>query len=452
MKKSDPLLELLSSASQVGQLDSEGSFTIAGEAAIGKLASFQLPRSSAWILKMVQAAVSAQAPELRIAQSNETTTFVFQPQVDFELGALKEALLSPQIQGSPPTRHLAVGLRAVGFGDGRAFTLAFDQGNQRTILGWNNQQLVQRAEALEKDSPPTIYLGVAFPESDQGRSLGGLTKSKGRATTEYLEVARHCDCCPIALYLDGRRIDALQAPPPDEAEGNTAILSLGWAPHSPTQRVPPLRVPPGTQLQQPKWRPTDKFTDERVFLLDGDLGNTQANCIIKLRYGYKVQSHRSKHKSFAFQAISRRSYYNWVKDGVICYRRASGYKSSPISFEIYLSADDIPTDISGFHLQSSEELTRRETLAREQVLFQAENTLLAIDQHIPKPFGVHSAIAGAVTLGVTLMAPFTAGKSLLGTFMLFNLAVSAYDKKKIMDDCQYHLRRTTDRLKNPDPF
>ncbi|MCA9776424.1 MAG: hypothetical protein KC800_06905 [Candidatus Eremiobacteraeota bacterium] len=452
MKNQDPLQLLLQEAGNVGRLDSEGSFTISGDAALGKLANFQLPRKSAWILKIVQAAVTAEAAALSISQSNETTTFVFYPEMEFGVDELKEALLSPGLVGPRPVQHLAVGLRAVGFGDGRAFTLALDRQGVRTYFGWNGKELAQRAEALPPEAPPRLTLGVAFPPEDMGRSLGGLAKGKGRATEEYQEIVSNGEVCPIPLLFDGRRIDTMQAPHPDETLGNTATLSVGWTPYSEADGVPPLDLPKGMPERSTTWRPTDKFTDSRVFFFDGDLKQTHTKCIVKLRYGYKVESHRSKHRSFKFQSLKRRSFYAWVKDGVICHREVSKIPVTPISFEVYLSADGLQTDLTGFQIKEDAEYVRRATLGKEQICFQVENTLHALQEHIPRPFSLHAATYGAVGLVFTLVAPMTVGKSLVGAFAFVGLALSAYDKKQIMDDCAHHLRRLTDKLRhNPRP-
>jgi hypothetical protein len=451
MKTQDPLQKLLQSASQVGTLDSEGSFTISGDVAVGKLAKFQLPRTSAWILKIVQSAVTANATFLSIAQSNETTTFVFHPATEFEVEQLKEALLSPQLLGPKAVQHLAVGLRAVGFGDGRAFTLALDKGDVRTYFGWNGKQLSQRVETLPSAGPPKLTLGVAFPQEDLGRSLGGLIKSKGRATSEYREIVSNGEVCPIPLLFDGRRMDSLQAPHPDETPGNTATLSVGWTPFSHAASFPDLMLPKGLPQVSSTWRPTDKFTDNRVFYFDGDLEQTHTNCIVKLRYGYKVESHRSKHRSFKFQSLNRRSFYTWVQDGVICHREASKGTESPVCYEVYLSADGLTTDLTGFQLRADTHYYRRASQAREQIRFQVENTTHALTKHVPKPFSLHSAMYGTMGVVFTLCAPLTMGKSLLGAFTFVGLALSAYDKKKIMDDCGFHLQRLSDRLRNPEP-
>jgi hypothetical protein len=449
MKNQDPLQRLLQTASQVGTLDSQGSFTISGDAALGKLANFQLPRKSAWILKMVQSAVTAEATFLSIAQSNETTTFVFHPGVEFRVEQIKEALLSPQLVGPTAIQHLAVGLRAVGFGDGRAFTLALDKEDVRTYFGWDGTQLAQRVETLPESGPPKLTLGVAFPPEDLGRSLGGLIKSKGRATAEYQEIVSNGEVCPMPLIFDGRRIDSLQAPHPDETLGNTATLSVGWTPYSKEASLPCLMLPQGLPEESASWRPTDKFTDSRVFYFDGDLKQTHTTCIVKLRYGYKVESHRSKHRSFKFQSLKRRSFYSWVKDGVIVHRELSKITHAPVCFEVYLSAEGLNTDITGFQLRTDTEYHRRAIAARDQVRFQVENTIHALTEHMPKPFSLHSAIYGTMGVVFTLCAPLTMGKSLLGAFTFVGLALSAYDKKKIMDDCGHHLRRLSDKLQNP---
>jgi len=450
MRESKGIDGLLQSARGLGELDSSGSFTIAGEAAIGKLAAFQLPRKTAWLLKIVQAAVVSGAPEIRIFQTNETTSFRFSPPDELCMETLKKALLSPQVQGSDIYRHLAVGLRAVGFGDRRQFTLAYDFSDTRTLFGWNGKELSQRAEANPDGPGPALHIGVAFPPEDMGRSLGGLKKSAGRATQEYEEVVRNGEACPIPLYFDGRRLDGLSAPLSDDTKANVSLLSVGWAPYSENSRFPPLQVPSALQTYDENWRPTDKFTDNRIFLFSGDLAHTQASSLAKLHYSYRIVHHRSKYKSFKFESVRRESEYLWVKDGVICQRDRSWQKQSPISFQLFLSADDLDTDISGLMLRNVDQLERRKNLAREQLQFQVENTLAAIEKHIPKPFGFHSAIYGTMGVVFTMLGPVTMGKGFIGTAMIVGLALSAYDKRQILEDCRYHLRRFGDQVRFPE--
>lgn len=451
MKQASQLDRMLGQASKLGTFDSEGSFTIGGEAAIGKLANFQLPRGSAWILKIIQAAVALQATGIQIQQSNETTTFTFKTFWELQVEELKRALLTPAISGSLGIRHLAVGLRTVGFGDQRPFTLAIDKDSSRTLFGWNGTKLSQREEKIKDTQGVTVHLGVAFPAEDLGRRLGGLAKSKGRATTEYLEVVERGEACPIPLIFDGRRLDTLSAPVGGHADGQSVVVSVGWAAFRKELGFPRLFMPCGLEPEKKTWRPTDRFTDKRVFHFDGDHNETELTCLAKLRYNFKVTSHRSKHSSFAFVTQQRRSHYCWVKDGVIIQKQTSRWNPSAISFELYLSADDLPTDISGFRLQDSEELQRRKNLAREQLTYQAENTMEALIEFTPRPFTVHTLLYGVAGLACAVAAPGTVGKSFMGTFLCFSMALSAYDKKKIMDDCCFHLARFRDRTRTPEP-
>ena len=233
MKPSNSGLDqLLKDASTLGTLDSEGSFTIAGDAALGKLSSFQLPRPSAWILKIIQAAVASRAESLEIRQNKETTDFIFQAPEELSIEELKQALLSPEVHGGPAVEHLAVGLRTVGFGDKRSFTLVSESEGIRTLLAWDRKQLSESSQRTEAMSHNRLRLLVAFPPEDLGKRFAGLAKSTGRAATEYLEVARNAELCPIPLRFDGRRIDSAAAPPHPDNEGKTVPLSLGWTPIS----------------------------------------------------------------------------------------------------------------------------------------------------------------------------------------------------------------------------
>ena len=442
-RRPDQLDAMLAEARSGGQLDSEGSFTIAGEAAIGKLAAFQLPRVTAWILKMVQGAVVSQAPELRIRQSHEATTFEFSPVGGFQLEELRRSLLSPQISGEGAERHLAIGLRAVGFADKRAFTLALDQEGTRTILGWNGQKLVQRAEPHEGEVT-RLQIGVAFPEEDKGRQLGGLMKSSGRATAEYKEVVLNAEVCPIPLTFDGRRIDRIEAPPSQELAGKMATLSLGWP--ALKQDEASFGRPQGIATNLSGWRPTDRFTDSRVFFSLGDLTQERVNSMVRLRYHYDIVSHRSKHKSFQFRNIPRASFCLWIRDGVICHRERADVPVRAVSYDLYLPGDGLPTDISGLTLRPGEEQALRLRQAQEHLRWQVEETLDKVKSHTPKPFGVHVALSGAMGVMGLLATPTTFGKSALAGFALLNMAISAYYKSKVMDDCAHHLVRLRDSL------
>lgn len=450
MKSPDSLDALLTEARAGGSLDSEGSFTIAGEAAIGKLASFQLPRPSAWILKIIQGAVSSRASGLAICQSNESTTFLFYPSQEISVDDLRAALLSPQVPKEGAVAHIAIGLRAVGFGDKRAFTLALDQEETRTILGWNGSNLVQKVEHCEAVERPTIRVGVAFPPDNLGKAFLGLMKAKGRATDEFTECVQNAEACPIPLTFDGRRIDRLEAAPPNDVVGTSLSLSLGW--RELRKDLPKFPRPLGVTTADPGWRPSDRFTDSRVFFLTGAPQQRYVNSIVRLRYRYHVDQHRSKNRGFKFHSIPQNSYFLWVKDGVICHRERAKGSIHAVSFDLYLPADDLPTDISGLTLRTSPMQTDRVRHGLEHLRWQIQETEAMLKSHLPKPFNFHSAVFGLMGVAGLVAAPATLGKSMIVGVAAINLAFSAYDKKEVLDDCIFHTGRLERQVASSLPY
>ena len=445
--------QLIAKAIDVGTFESEGKFTLAAGAALEKLAAFQLGRPSAWILKVIQAAVALKGQQITIVQSTEGTGFVIDDPELFELPDFEKALLATDVVLDGGVGHLAIGMRAVGFGDQRPFTLALEGDGQQILFHSDGKAFSRSEKPIENSSSHRIQIGVAFPAEDRGRRLGGLKRSAGRAMAEFEEVISFAESCPIPLVFDGRRVDTMDAVWKFANKSSCARLSVGWSGRHDTSDLPSLALPQG--LGSSEYNPSvkdklaDKFTDDRVFFFDGDLSQTRAKMLTKINYYYKVISHRSKHKSFEFQSIPRPSYCCWVSDGVVVQRDLIPWTTSAVTCDVYLSADGLESDISGMNLGDPEERQRRFEAIRGQLNFQIENTIANIEQHVPRPFGLHTAIYGALGVASLAAAPFTFGKSLWGVFGVVGLAMSAGDKRQIMVDCKSRLRNFSDRLKFP---
>ena len=108
-----------------GQVDSEGSFTIASEKALQKLAFFALPHQFDWVLKIVQAVNLWKADSLVVAQSRTATSFTFSPSPQPSPGSLLNALSSTAMNTSDPVHALAMALRSLVEQVGLSFVLAF---------------------------------------------------------------------------------------------------------------------------------------------------------------------------------------------------------------------------------------------------------------------------------------------------------------------------------------
>ena len=113
MSKTD-LQEVLDEFGAEGQWDSQGSFTTLSGKALSKLAAYQLPRPTAWILKLVQAAVAAACLRVRFDPNPNLTDLVV-TFVGGELGTLEQLAdiwTSPTATVTLAQKHLLVGLRA----------------------------------------------------------------------------------------------------------------------------------------------------------------------------------------------------------------------------------------------------------------------------------------------------------------------------------------------------
>lgn len=425
--------QLLREASSSGAFDSQGVFTIAGEAAIGKLASFQLPRKSAWILKVVQCAVAWGASAIEAKQTNDATYVGFAANGPFDVDGLQKALLDVDHDSERYLQHLACGLRAVGFGDKRPFSVQVYHLETLDTYRWDGRELSREKSSVPKVAACTVHLSVNFPEEDRGRRLGGLLRAAGRASEEYLELVERGEACPIPLKVDGRRLDTLTAPR-RKNDASVADLCLSWPGREPAQ--PSLRVPQGVRLEGSRMPFSDRFTDPGPLLIDGDLSSPEGPLLLKLAYHYKVISYGSKNRSFEFKTYPQFSEVHWVSDGVVCQTQSLRWDSGPVTLDMYLPADGLPTDLSGLTFRdiADEEQTRRLSRALVHLAPCLERLVAVLRDHRALPFGFHAALYGGMGLVAGVVMPGF-GKVVGTAFAGLGLAGSAKDKNSIVENC-----------------
>ncbi len=438
----DPLSQFLKLEAEAGTRHSEGVFTISAEAAIGKLAAFQLPRPSAWVLKIVQAAVAGQSPRVEFRQDARVTLILLQPRLTFTADELQGALMNT---GEPENRalaHLSVALRAVGFGEKRPFTLALEGYGWQHLLGWDGKQLTRRSVEDPSALEFLIRLGVAYPDDDKGRTLG---LRSGRAVAEYQELVNSANICPIPLKVDGRRLDTSASPRGDSIHAyKTSLLALGWGEFKGHHR---LALPSGLPEAEKSWRPTDRFTDSRPFQLQAWSKRDLATMLYRVEYHYRIESYRGKYKSFSFHGVPLMSHCRWVKDGVVVHeQRIDQLSTNPVTLTLYLSAEGLSSDISGFKLRNSDQRNVLCAEAVQTILLQMEELDLALKSHKPLPFGWQAAAYG--TIGVAALASLpTFGKSLMGAAVGYSMLTSAHDKYQLVKDSVTHLDMLTQRMR-----
>lgn len=431
----------LAEAASSGSFDSKGVFTIAGEAALGKLGSFQLPRKSAWVLKAIQCAVAWKATAIEVKQTAVATFMGFASPHDFDVAGLEKALLDLDHDGARYLEHLACGLRAVGFGDRRAFSVRVHYGETLDSYRWDGKELFRERSSIPKVSACTVHLMVEFPPEDRGRWFGGLMRSAGRASDEYKELVDRAEVCPIPLTVDGRRLDTLTTPG-RTYDGTVSELCLCWRKPAPGSTEPCLGLPLGVDLKGSSKPFSDSFIDKGAMLIDGDLQDRRTQAIMKVGYFYKIISHRSKHSSFRFEPRPQFWQQHWVVDGVVVQTTRFSSEILPIALDVYLPGDDLPTDLSALNFRQEAQAPQKERLsaALRSLTPSLESLRILLERHRAIPFTEHTYLYGGLGAFMGLIVPGV-GKLVGAGFMGLGLAQSASDKSTILKDCKSNLGR-----------
>lgn len=203
-----------------GQVDSEGSFTIASEKALQKLAFFALPHQFDWVLKIVQAVNLWKADSLVVAQSRTATSFTFSPSPQPSPGSLLNALSSTAMNTSDPVHALAMALRSLVEQVGLSFVLAFRNqgvsgrpiyaGDDTTHLSPRVRELWSR---LELDGIRLTVSHFRGSESFTGRYTPTLAKVPKRHEQILKTLRWNAVPSGVPIYLDGERLnDPAQVP------------------------------------------------------------------------------------------------------------------------------------------------------------------------------------------------------------------------------------------------
>lgn len=402
----DPIEEYLREQSAEGHRDSTGAFTISAEKAMTKLAAFQLPRPSAWLLKVVQAGVVAGCSSINVNQSAKSSKVTF---TGGHLGRIEELVkifADPNALLTPAQQHLLVGLRTVALNSRRP-VLVIDEpvDSPRLCALWNEGRVspprpgsvLQKSLSARDEGNLSFHVGDSpLTEQYQFKREKGV---KRVVADEYRELMANAVTCPIPLKVDGRRIDHFGL---EDASFHRCPVLFGGRPGQAGEPV--LRL-------------------SAAVLPEGAEDNTYAA---------------------AWTAyLTEKSHSNeicWVKDGVICESTTFGGHES-FYLRLYLPADDLATDLSGLHLRFEDSLSREKRILSGLKAFEESSPEIAAEKTLPFRGSLGSGRsstwwgAAALTLGGALLLPVTLGGSALGAFGLLGMKVAdrksqeAYERK-----------------------
>jgi hypothetical protein len=187
-------------------LEQEGSFTLAREKALLKLADFQLPYDGAWAVKIVQCAVTVENQTgIRIQQTIRETRFGFDCPSSWTLEALESAFFTPEPVSESSVNHLMIALWAVGVGKKRGFLLTLPE--LAEALLWDGA--VMHRVPLEEPIGCSLIVSHR-PSVHSFRDWIRVPRLSARLNVEVAKaLSERCYTCHVPLELDGRRTEVV---------------------------------------------------------------------------------------------------------------------------------------------------------------------------------------------------------------------------------------------------
>ncbi len=437
---SDPPHELDDYLSQLrgkGDFDSEGVFTVAGTRALGKLAAFLLPNKSDWILKIVQGACGAEAPEIRIKQTHRSTQIFFRAPYPVDLDLFERYLLvtCPQ-RDDRGLDDLTSGLRAVGMGEQqRDWVARLTAGPNESFLSCVEGQITSQRFLLETPGPEEsteIALGIAYPANESGK-LGGLIRFGEAVQNEHAALLLKTRVCPVPLYLDGERLDNVREPNFASALQQRVFLGINACTQ---QGWPSLPIPPG--LVPAKSPPETKaFLSNEPFLVPHLPLDGQATSIQRWHYNYSRREQPGKGQSF-LQAVPTPSRVHLVRRGIVVGSKSVGVVH-PISADIFLSADHLRSDLSGLQLSPGNEEAGIGKEGMRQSLDYLGHLQDLLSEIKARPLSKDFAMYGGLG-ALALLSPWFAVKAVAGTVSGVMLYKAAKTDRRVLSDCRDQLQ------------
>ena len=339
--------EYLQQARAEGRQDSEGSFTVAQDKALKKLAHFALPGEFDWVLKVVQAANAWSCPVLQIRQSRVATSFFFQPDAeDFPSdSSLVQALRDGALTTGNPLHEFCMALRSLVDQAKLSFVLATRESGRlgEPIFSGDdvsalNEKVRRRWSRLERDGLRLTVSHFKANESFTGRYVPTLARVPRRdvGIARILESRAVFSVTPI--ILDGRDITN---PFCNGLAGNEANLVFAGGPYRGDRIEWACRAPFTDELGRPKWL----SKEVSGWCLMSSLTPLAART-------YRLALERPMGTINLHYARSMPHLICWIRHGVVCRTQAVFNSSVSTRFHIALRSDISRTDLSGLALST----------------------------------------------------------------------------------------------------
>ena len=333
-----------------GELDSSGRFSLDAERALEKIARHQLPYPDAWVLKLAQAAVLSDSAHLTIKQTGSETRLRFLPRQpwDFDFGA---AYYDPTDHPDAAFQSLRAGLWALGLRLRRPFKYSGPQGG----YFWDGFQLQPVPQTRPESS---VTISVSHRTAEQGKGIPLLRQIQAAQTNSELAqiISGSLFSCPLEVSLDGRRIDGFYRCPGHGFSRSEHPLCLIWL-----EGEPALGIPPCHQFSEDLYcgdAKLRKLSDQFVGFAPDRPVRGAALLSGHARYV-------SSGKNGSWCTFDRESVLYWIRHGVVIQKELFTFKKTTVSLALFVNADDIRTDFSGFGLDETAAQQRRTSVYRQ---------------------------------------------------------------------------------------
>jgi tetratricopeptide (TPR) repeat protein len=351
---------------RVGDLDSEGSFTLNMTAAVKMLGAYQLPFDFAWALKFVQAAVAYDGlPLVRemfademtamdeeemskhlearakywafplsiesicVEQTQDETIFCFP--LPWGLERLERAFFEP-LGPDRALGHLMTGLWNVAFREKRSFVLVTE--DESSI--WNGTEF-QRVRT-RRDT----FLGVHISHWPVGQRTPVLKRREAHRINKGVAriLAERACLCPIDLWINGERV----SPRSLATHPNTSheCLYFGWTFGEPSS----LGLSASTKdfIGSPSHMPE---TVSSAWFVNAHVGHRKLSLMPYNGNSWYLRPKKS------------RSHLAWLNDGIIIRTDPIDLPKHRTAIFVFTSANHLKTDISGFSLIEDDDYQAR---------------------------------------------------------------------------------------------
>lgn len=348
LRKESELFQWVGSLANEGTWESEGRFTLEKDKAWAKLSAYQLPFPEAWVLKLVQAAVTSAIPELRVKQRGSETTFHFVGQTSWNEERLTEALFSTDSVIDQSLVPLAVAIRYLAAGAERLLALHYPDGSTQV---WDGE-----AFHTETSPYPTEHfaLTVFSAKKDGLRWLSPPALAAGESASVGKVLANFAYPSPLPILVDGRRINGFSSDPDGGASSTTAPFAL--LPFKAELQLPEFRF-----WRDWEWKPE---LEEISLEVGGELEELRGESLSCGMLACLTACIKEVPDPPRFD--SQPNFIKWVRDGVVV--RAEPIKAlGAVGITVLISAEGLRTDLSGLSLAEDHMMVARRKQAKSRV-------------------------------------------------------------------------------------